>query len=145
MKQNTQDFEGEVNSDYLLEADDFRTFINPKVLAETVTHEHAWEYCLSFPNIRCMVKRPVAIHVSFLNCEGDEMEEKLYDFDARVFMHELDHLQGKTMLHWNISCGNIDVIRDKPDENLHLQSTVEFYKQKIDSISKNFPKMFEDK
>ena len=92
-----------------------------------------------------MVKRPVGIHVSFLNKEGDEIEEKLYDFDARVFMHELDHLSGKTMMHWNISCGNIDVIRDLPDENLHFNSTVEFYKQKIDSLNRNFPSVFDDK
>lgn len=41
-----------------------------------------------------MVKRPLAIKVSYLNDEGDEIEEELFDFKARVFLHELDHING---------------------------------------------------
>ena len=57
-----------------------------------------------------MVKRPMGIRVSYLNEEGDELEEELYDFKARVFMHELDHINGRTMTHWRLSEGNIDII-----------------------------------
>ena len=69
-----------------------------------------WEYCLSFPSIRCMVKRPEGIIVNYLDETGDEHEEKLFDFSARVFLHELDHIEGRTMTHWKISEGNIDII-----------------------------------
>ena len=76
-----------------------------------------WEYCLSFPNIRCMVKRPEGIIVNYLDEQGDEQEHEMRDFSARVFLHELDHIEGKTMTHWRISEGNIDVIEGTADRN----------------------------
>ena len=48
------------------------------------------------------------------------------------------------MINWNISEGNIDVLREHLDENEHFMSTVEFYKDKILSLKKNFKHMFED-
>jgi len=57
-----------------------------------------------------MVKRSLGIQVSYVNEEGDEIEEELYDFNARVFLHELDHINGRTMTHWRLSEGNIDII-----------------------------------
>lgn len=57
-----------------------------------------------------MVKRPIGIHVRYLNENHDEIEQKLYDFHARMFLHEIDHLDGKTMTHWSLSEGNIDVL-----------------------------------
>jgi len=53
--------------------------INPKILGEHMTKEYDWEHCLSFPNIRCMVKRPLGVHLSYLNSEGDEIEEHIMD------------------------------------------------------------------
>lgn len=70
-----------------------------------------------------MVKRPMGIYVSYLNDVGDEIEEKLFDFQARVFLHELDHINGRTMTHWRLSEGNIDVIgEDEKDNYKHLLS-----------------------
>lgn len=62
-----------------------------------------------------MVKRPLGIQVSYVNEEGDDIEESIFDFRARVFMHELDHLNGRTMTHWRLSEGNIDVIDPEKD------------------------------
>ena len=55
----------------------------------------------------------------------------MHDFSARVFLHELDHIEGRTMTHWKISEGNIDVIDGLQDRNRHLMTTVSFYKDKI--------------
>jgi peptide deformylase len=57
-----------------------------------------------------MVRRPLGIKVSYLNMEGDEVESELYDFHARMFLHELDHINGKSMTHWKLSEGNIDIL-----------------------------------
>ena len=59
-------------------------------------------------------------------------------------MHELDHLNGKTMTHWALSEGNIDILRGFELENQNLMSTVDFYKHKIDSAKKNFQDLFDD-
>ena len=104
------DFDFQMNPQYLLDPNDFEIFMNPKVIGETFSQEYQWEYCLSFPNVRCMVKRPLGIHVRYIDQNHDEIEQKLYDFHARMFLHELDHLEGKTMTHWSLSEGNIDVL-----------------------------------
>ena len=62
----------------------------------------------------------------------------------------MDHLKGKSMMHWNISEGNIDVITEQNDErelnkNAHLMTTVDFYKNKISSLKSNFNHVFDDK
>jgi hypothetical protein len=65
-----------------------------------------------------MVKRPLGINVSYLNEEGDEIEEDIYEFKARVFMHEVDHVNGKMMTHWRLNEGNIEVL-DSESYNLY--------------------------
>jgi len=112
----------------LLDPKDFDVFINPQLKSETLAKSYGWERCLSFPGLRCMVKRPQAIRVSYLDREGDEIEKDYEGFQARVFLHELDHVNGTTMTHWRVSEGNIDVDAEKTDEHQNLMTTVEFYK-----------------
>ena len=52
------------------------------------------EGCLSFPALMLNVKRANSIAVSYQNKEGTTVNEELHGFDARVFQHEFDHLQG---------------------------------------------------
>ena len=82
--------------------------------------EYAWEYSPSFPGIRAMVKRPIGIKVAYLNIEGDEIEEEIFNFRARVFLHNLDHVNGRTMTHWRLSEGNLDIIDDHKDHYKNL-------------------------
>ena len=52
------------------------------------------EACLSFPNMYGPVERPLYIQVKYQNLSGD-FEEKIFkNFEARLFQHEYDHLQG---------------------------------------------------
>lgn len=78
-----------------------------------------------------MVKRPTGILVSYLNEAGDEVEKQLENFAARVFLHELDHINGRTMTHWRISEGNIDILDGHKEEYPHLMTTVDFYRQRV--------------
>ena len=91
-----------------------------------------------------MVKRPIGVHVSYIDENGDDIEQELFDHHARLFMHELDHLQGKSMIHWKLSSGNIEIMAGYEDENFHLQTTVDFYKEKIDNVKRNFVEIFND-
>lgn len=45
--------------------------------------------------------------------EGVEMSAELEDFHARVFSHELEHLEGSLFFEWEVSEG--DVVTD-PEE-----------------------------
>ncbi len=72
--------------------------INPRFQALTEHKEKDWEGCLSVPSIRALVPRYTAIKIHYLNEQGEEKTAELDGFVARVFQHELDHLQGKVFL-----------------------------------------------
>lgn len=74
-----------------------------------------------------MVKRPVGIEASYINENGEEIEEKIYDFKARMFLHELDHLNGKSMTHWSLSEGNIEIFGPHKDKYPNLQSVISLH------------------
>ena len=128
-----------MSADYLLRPEDYLTFMNPRLVSEPVSQMVEWEHCLSFPGVRCMVKRPNAIVTNYLDEQGTEHERKMRDFSARVFLHELDHINGRTMTNWRISEGQIDIIEGKEDSNQHLMTTVNFYKDKIAEMKEQFP------
>ena len=58
---------------------------------ETIVLE---EGCLSFPNLFVKVKRPKKIKVRYTEPNGETKTQIFDGFTARVFQHELDHLNG---------------------------------------------------
>ncbi len=72
--------------------------INPcfEVLSEA--QEKGWEGCLSVPGIRALVPRYQEIMIHYADQQGGLVESKLSGFVARIFQHEVDHLEGKTYL-----------------------------------------------
>ena len=56
------------------------------------------EGCLSVPDVYVLVERPDWIKVKFTTLTGEKIESKLNGFSARVFQHELDHLDGILIL-----------------------------------------------
>ncbi len=68
--------------------------INPKVTQYSKQKSQDWEGDLS-TDIRALVPRPKTCTVTGLNRNGKVVTYKLnYDFHARVFQHEIDHLNG---------------------------------------------------
>ena len=53
-----------------------------------------WEGCLSVPGIRGLVPRYREIEVEYTTRTGQQERKILTDFVARIFQHELDHLNG---------------------------------------------------
>ncbi len=72
--------------------------INPcfEVLSEA--QEKGWEGCLSVPGIRALVPRYQEIMIRYADQQGGLVESRLSGFVARIFQHEVDHLEGKTYL-----------------------------------------------
>lgn len=60
--------------------------------------ELEWEGCLSLPGLRGQVRRFNAIRVRALDAKAQEVEFEARDFHARVFQHEVDHLEGVVFL-----------------------------------------------
>ncbi len=75
------------------EALEAKAYVNPEILSREGS-EIAEEGCLSIPNVRADVPRAYKIRVRYQTLEGKTVEEELEDLPARVFQHELDHLNG---------------------------------------------------
>jgi peptide deformylase len=70
------------------------TFINPVIESVTVNTDTMPEGCLSHPNLFLKINRPRGVVVKYLDTSANQCTLELYDIDARVFLHEYDHLQG---------------------------------------------------
>lgn len=77
-----------------LELGEVKVFINPKLVSEGKTFWQETEGCLSIPGIRGVVKRPKEITISYQDIHGKPITEKISGWEARVVLHEYDHLQG---------------------------------------------------
>jgi peptide deformylase len=67
--------------------------VNPVILAgqDRATYQ---EGCLSFPGMYVEIERPAKVEIRGLDLEGKELEYQADQFLARVFQHEIDHLNG---------------------------------------------------
>ncbi len=73
-------------------------FVNPRILKKSKETEIIEEGCLSLPGIYIKVKRPRGVIVRALNIKGKTVDMKKKDLPARVFQHEIDHLDGVLIL-----------------------------------------------
>jgi peptide deformylase len=76
---------------------DLIVLINPELLAAE-GEEVSEEGCLSVPGVHENVKRPARVRIKGLDLKG---EEKVIDATgqmARVFCHEIDHLNGRLFI-----------------------------------------------
>ncbi len=68
--------------------------INPQIIDRSGDLVSGWEGCLSVPGMRGLVLRDRQIEVEYLTKHGDRVRQELTGFVARIFQHELDHLDG---------------------------------------------------
>jgi peptide deformylase len=68
--------------------------INPQILDRSGELISGWEGCLSVPGLRGLVLRDRKIEVEYFTKHGDRVQHELSGFVARIFQHELDHLDG---------------------------------------------------
>jgi peptide deformylase len=67
---------------------------NPRVITQSDQFIQLEEGCLSYPGLIVKIKRPQFVRVRFQLPNGDTMTQGFYGLAARVFQHELDHLNG---------------------------------------------------
>lgn len=68
--------------------------INPIILERDKEKERMEEGCLSLPGIEVDVERPYRVFIKGLNLKEKEVEIEAKGLLARVFQHEIDHLDG---------------------------------------------------
>ncbi|WP_346867370.1 MULTISPECIES: peptide deformylase [unclassified Clostridium] len=68
--------------------------INPKAIIVSKETARDYEGCLSYVGYEGLVERPTKMIVEALNENGKLVKYEVEDFMARVFCHEMDHLEG---------------------------------------------------
>ncbi len=73
--------------------------INPEIVEASDETRTTGEGCLSFPGVTVQVERPRRVVVHATNLDGDVMRYEAEDSLLAVCLqHEIDHLDGKTLL-----------------------------------------------
>ncbi len=89
---------------------DLRLYINPEIVWKSETDGEEWyEGCFSTAQVCGVVSRPDIIKIRAFNERGEVIEEEYAGYTARIFQHEIDHLNGiefithitdDAKLHW---------------------------------------------
>ena len=73
---------------------DIYVIINPEIFWSSRDTTKGIEGCLSIPGYLGEVERPDSIRVRGLDRHGRKFRMRLDDWDARIFQHEIDHING---------------------------------------------------
>jgi peptide deformylase len=74
-----------------------RTIINP-VISESRGEWTYEEGCLSVPGLFFEITRPKEVHLTGVDLDGNPVSIEADELLARLFQHELDHLEGVLLL-----------------------------------------------
>jgi peptide deformylase len=78
----------------VLEGKTPRVYVNPVIASHSVRTAVDTEGCLSVPGVIGLVRRAKSVTVRALNADGKPVTKKARDLIARIFQHEVDHLDG---------------------------------------------------
>jgi peptide deformylase len=68
--------------------------VNPTIVEFSEAQDMETEGCLSFPDMSGLVTRSKWIKVQAMNLRGKPVKKKFTGWEARIFQHEYDHLDG---------------------------------------------------
>jgi peptide deformylase len=74
-----------------------RALVNPEI----VESDGEWTFeegCLSVPGLAWEIVRPKTIHLKGYDIHGNEVDIEADEYEARVFQHEMDHLDGVLLM-----------------------------------------------
>ena len=92
--------------------------INPRIIRSSSRLFLGVEGCLSLPGLVGRVPRPDCIDVSYLDGSGQLVNQTLRGFRARIFAHEVDHLNGVLFIDKLKEPKHIWTDESFPDEKL---------------------------
>ncbi len=68
--------------------------VNPVLLRASEELQEGDEGCLSFPGLFYPLDRPLRVEVAYQDLHGDDQQVQLEGLFARIWLHEMDHLDG---------------------------------------------------
>ncbi len=97
--------------------DELLILVNPELL-ETEGESLSEEGCLSVPGIQEKVRRPARVRIRGIDLEGKERILTAEGLLARVFCHEIDHINGRLFID-NLSPLKRSLVKKKLKKELH--------------------------
>jgi len=99
---------------------------NPKITYESDEEIFMDEGCLSYPGLWLSIKRPFLIEVEYEDENGELIKNKFSDLEARVFLHEYDHMQGT---NFTKRVSRLRLTRAKKRRQKQLKKSLDISKQ----------------
>ena len=99
----------DVNADGKGKVGDLRLYINPEIIWSSDETGEWYEGCFSTDCVCGVVSRPLEIKIKAYSKDGALLTEEYSGYTARIFQHEIDHLNGReftthitddSKLHW---------------------------------------------
>lgn len=87
--------------------------INP-VITRPRSSEVDQEGCLSIPNVHGNVARAKTVRINAFDLKGNEINQDVTGYEARIFQHETDHLDGKLFID-RLAEGSMGAIMEELD------------------------------
>lgn len=107
---------------------DLRLYINPEIIWTSTEQEEWYEGCFSTSRVCGIVSRPEKIKIRAYTKDGVVVEEEYSGYTARIFQHEIDHLDGKEF-----------TTHITDDDKLHWVEKEEFPKYRNDQGWRDWP------
>jgi len=98
-----------------------QVFINPKITWSSEEKTEWYEGCYSTERVCGIVERPISVQMEAYDQNGKFSKKQYGGYVARIFQHEIDHLNGKefvthirddSKLHW-VEDNEFPLYRDK--------------------------------
>ena len=101
--------------------------INPSILGQSIEVKREKEGCLTFPYLFLPVSRPEWIDAQWFDIDGKVHTARYSGLTARVFAHELDHLNG---IVYTSYVGNLTLSMAKKKRDKTIKKIQRFMEQK---------------
>jgi len=111
------------------EVGDLRVYVNPEIIWTSEEKSEWYEGCFSTDGVCGIVSRPTKIKIKAFTKEGQPVQEEHEGYTARIFQHEIDHLNGIEF-----------VTHVSDDDKLHWVEKDEFPEYRNNEGWRNWPK-----
>ena len=91
--------------------------INPRIVSASEEVEEEVEGCLSLPGAVMPVPRHLVLELEYHDLQGENHLVEAEGWIARVFQHELDHLDGRLILERTDRESRVEALRMLQDED----------------------------
>jgi len=89
-------------------------YVNPEIVSQSTQAVVDTEGCLSVPGIIGTVRRARSVTLRAMDADGHPMERRARGLIARIYQHEIDHLNGILFIDRAVQCWEVQTDTTAP-------------------------------